>query len=172
MPIGLHARPGVGLSAIGVLTTGIMLGVRNKHVREIEREIRRRYGARRFQWDERSGIFVFWRRDHCGRATSLCTPPWSSKRLRHAIYTRLLLRLWRPRVRAALEMGDTVTIRCSGCGARIDARDSYAIREEHVCSAECARKILVQHCEQATDRLAVEYNEVLRRIERVRPSSS
>ncbi|KPK15510.1 MAG: hypothetical protein AMJ62_08855 [Myxococcales bacterium SG8_38] len=48
-----------GLSAIGVLTTGIMLGVRNKHVREIEREIRRRYGTRRLHWDEKSGSFVF-----------------------------------------------------------------------------------------------------------------
>lgn len=49
----------VGLSAIGVLTTGIMLGVRNKHVREIEREIRRRYTTRRLQWDEKSGRFLF-----------------------------------------------------------------------------------------------------------------
>ncbi len=44
--------------AIGMLTTGIMLGVRNKHKREIERDIRRRYGSR-FRWDERSGRFVF-----------------------------------------------------------------------------------------------------------------
>jgi hypothetical protein len=36
-----------------------MLGVRNKHKREIERDIRRRYGSSRFRWDERSGRFVF-----------------------------------------------------------------------------------------------------------------
>jgi len=48
-----------GLSAIGVLTTGIMLGVRNKHKRDIEREIRRRYSERRLHWDEKSGSLVF-----------------------------------------------------------------------------------------------------------------
>ena len=46
------------LGAIGMITTGIMLGVRNKHKREIERDIGRRYGSR-FRWDERSGQFVF-----------------------------------------------------------------------------------------------------------------
>lgn len=48
-----------GLSAIGVLTTGIMLGVRNKHKRDIEREIRRRYTSRRLHFDEKSGGLVF-----------------------------------------------------------------------------------------------------------------
>jgi hypothetical protein len=48
-----------GLSAIGVLTTGIMLGVRNKHKRDIEREIRRRYSERRLHWDDKSGNLVF-----------------------------------------------------------------------------------------------------------------
>jgi len=48
----------VGLGAIGMLTTGIMLGVRNKQKREIERDMRRRYGTR-FHWDDRSGRFVF-----------------------------------------------------------------------------------------------------------------
>ncbi|TNF62770.1 MAG: hypothetical protein EP303_03510 [Deltaproteobacteria bacterium] len=47
------------LSAIGMITTGIMLGVRNKHKRDIEREIRRRYGERRLHWDEKSGSLVF-----------------------------------------------------------------------------------------------------------------
>jgi hypothetical protein len=47
------------LSFVGMLTTGIMLGVRNKHKREIEREIRRRYTARRLHFDERSGGLVF-----------------------------------------------------------------------------------------------------------------
>jgi hypothetical protein len=48
-----------GLSAIGVLTTGIMLGVRNKNKRNIEREIRRRYSDRRLHFDEKSGGLVF-----------------------------------------------------------------------------------------------------------------
>ena len=48
-----------GLSAIGVLTTGIMLGVRNKNKRNIEREIRRRYTKRRLHFDEKSGGLVF-----------------------------------------------------------------------------------------------------------------
>ena len=48
----------MALGAIGMLTTGIMLGLRNKHKREVERDIRRRYGSR-FRWDERSGQFVF-----------------------------------------------------------------------------------------------------------------
>jgi hypothetical protein len=48
-----------GLSFVGVLTTGIMLGVRNKHKRDIEREIRRRYTERRLHFDEKSGGLVF-----------------------------------------------------------------------------------------------------------------
>ncbi len=48
-----------GLSAIGMITTGIMLGVRNKQKRDIEREIRRRYTARRLHFDEKTGGLVF-----------------------------------------------------------------------------------------------------------------
>jgi hypothetical protein len=48
-----------GLSAIGMITTGIMLGVRNKQKRSIEREIRRRYTERRLHFDEESGGLVF-----------------------------------------------------------------------------------------------------------------
>jgi hypothetical protein len=47
------------LSAIGMITTGIMLGVRNKHKRDIEREVRRRYSQRRLHFDEKSGGLVF-----------------------------------------------------------------------------------------------------------------
>jgi hypothetical protein len=47
------------LSGIGMLTTGIMLGVRNKQKRDIEREIRRRYTARRLHFDEKSGGLAF-----------------------------------------------------------------------------------------------------------------
>jgi hypothetical protein len=49
----------LGLNAVGMLTTGIMLGVRNKHKRDIERDIRRRYHARRLHFDEKSGGLVF-----------------------------------------------------------------------------------------------------------------
>ena len=45
--------------AIGMITSGIMLGVRNKQKREIERDIRRRYYGRRLQWDIPSGRLVF-----------------------------------------------------------------------------------------------------------------
>ena len=48
----------MGLGAIGMITTGIMLGVRNKQKREIERDMRNRYGGR-FRWDLSSGRFVF-----------------------------------------------------------------------------------------------------------------
>ncbi len=48
----------IGLGTIGALTTGIMLGVRNKQKREIEWDLRRRYRTR-IRWDERSGQFVF-----------------------------------------------------------------------------------------------------------------
>jgi len=48
-----------GLSAIGMITTGIMLGVRHKQKRSIEREIRRRYTERRLHFDEESGGLVF-----------------------------------------------------------------------------------------------------------------
>ena len=45
--------------AIGMITSGIMLGVRNKQKREIERDMRRRYYGDRFHWDIPSGGFVF-----------------------------------------------------------------------------------------------------------------
>ena len=45
--------------AIGMITSGIMLGVRNKQKREIERDIRRRYYGRRLQWDIPTGRLVF-----------------------------------------------------------------------------------------------------------------
>gem|GEM_PF-2897300 len=48
----------IGLGTIGALTTGIMLGVRNKQKREIEWDMRRRYRSR-VRWDEGSGQFVF-----------------------------------------------------------------------------------------------------------------
>ncbi len=48
----------MGLGAIGMITSGIMLGVRNKQKREIERDMRRRYGGR-LRWDPSSGSFVF-----------------------------------------------------------------------------------------------------------------
>jgi len=47
------------LTGIGMLTTGVMLGVRNKQKRDIEREIRRRYTARRLHLDTKSGGLVF-----------------------------------------------------------------------------------------------------------------
>lgn len=47
------------LSAIGMLTSGVMLGVRNKQKRDIEREIRRRYSERRLHFAAKSGGWVF-----------------------------------------------------------------------------------------------------------------
>ena len=47
------------LGAIGMITTGIMLGVKNKQKRAIEREIRLRYSKRRLRFDEESGGLVF-----------------------------------------------------------------------------------------------------------------
>lgn len=47
------------IGAIGMITSGIMLGVRNKQKREIERDMRRRYYGDRFHWDVPSGGFVF-----------------------------------------------------------------------------------------------------------------
>lgn len=47
------------LSAIGMLTSGTMLGIRNKQRREIELEIRRRYSKRRLHFDTNSGGLVF-----------------------------------------------------------------------------------------------------------------
>ena len=48
-----------GLAAIGMITSGIMLGVRNKQKREIERDMRRHYYGGRLQWDIPSGRLVF-----------------------------------------------------------------------------------------------------------------
>lgn len=49
----------LGAGAIGMITSGIMLGVRNKQKREIERDMRRHYYGRRLQWDIPSGRLVF-----------------------------------------------------------------------------------------------------------------
>ena len=48
-----------GLSFVGMLTSGIMLGVSNKRKREIQRDIRRTQQSRRLQWDIPSGALVF-----------------------------------------------------------------------------------------------------------------
>jgi hypothetical protein len=48
-----------GLSAIGMITSGIILGVANKRKREIQRDIRRGYYGRRLRWDVPSGGLVF-----------------------------------------------------------------------------------------------------------------
>lgn len=48
-----------GLSFVGMLTSGIMLGVSNKRKREIQRDIRRSQYGRRLQWDIPSGALVF-----------------------------------------------------------------------------------------------------------------
>ena len=48
-----------GLSFVGMLTSGIMLGVANKRKREIQRDIRRSQYGRRLQWDIPSGALVF-----------------------------------------------------------------------------------------------------------------
>ena len=48
-----------GLAAIGMITSGAMLGVRNRAKREIERDMRRRYYGTRFHWDIDSGRFIF-----------------------------------------------------------------------------------------------------------------
>jgi len=48
-----------GLGAIGMITSGIILGVSNKRKREIERDIRRSHYGRRLQWDIPSGGLVF-----------------------------------------------------------------------------------------------------------------
>ena len=45
--------------AVGMITSGAMLGVRNRHKRELERDIRRGYYGRRLRWDIDSGRFVF-----------------------------------------------------------------------------------------------------------------
>jgi hypothetical protein len=49
----------IGAGAIGMITSGIMLGVRNKQKREIERDMRRRYYGGRLQWDIPTGRLVF-----------------------------------------------------------------------------------------------------------------
>ncbi len=47
------------LGFVGVLTSGIMLGVSNKRKRQIQRDIRRGYSGARLQWDPASGGLVF-----------------------------------------------------------------------------------------------------------------
>jgi hypothetical protein len=49
----------LAFGAIGMITTGIMLGVRNKQKRDIERQMRRHYYGTRFHWDVDSGRFMF-----------------------------------------------------------------------------------------------------------------
>ena len=49
----------IAAGAIGMITSGIMLGVRNKQKREIERDMRRRYYGGRLHWDIPSGRLVF-----------------------------------------------------------------------------------------------------------------
>jgi hypothetical protein len=49
----------IAAGAIGMITSGIMLGVRNKQKREIERDMRRRYYGGRLQWDIPTGRLVF-----------------------------------------------------------------------------------------------------------------
>lgn len=46
----------VGLAAIGMITSGIMLGVAKKRRREIERDYRRATYGRRLEWDPRGGL--------------------------------------------------------------------------------------------------------------------
>lgn len=48
----------IGLSTIGMITTGIMLGVAKKRRREIERDFRRSVYGRRLEWDPR-GVLRF-----------------------------------------------------------------------------------------------------------------
>jgi len=48
-----------GLSAIGMITSGIILGVSNKRKREIQRDMRRAYYGSRLKWHPPSGGFVF-----------------------------------------------------------------------------------------------------------------
>lgn len=55
MTIGLTLT---GAGAIGMVVSGILLGVRNGHKRTLARTIGRRPGAR-FRWDPRSASFVF-----------------------------------------------------------------------------------------------------------------
>ncbi|MFW2387982.1 MAG: hypothetical protein ACN4G0_06580 [Polyangiales bacterium] len=48
-----------GLSFVGMLTSGVMLGVSNERKREIERDIRRSRYSRLLRWDIPSGALVF-----------------------------------------------------------------------------------------------------------------
>jgi hypothetical protein len=49
----------LGAGSIGMITSGIMLGVRNKQKREIQRDMRRHYYGSRLHWDIASSRFVF-----------------------------------------------------------------------------------------------------------------
>lgn len=48
-----------GLSIIGMITSGAMLGVAKRNKRELEREIRRGYYGGRLQWDAAKGALTF-----------------------------------------------------------------------------------------------------------------
>jgi len=48
-----------GLAAVGMITSGIILGVANKRKREIQRDMRRSQYGRRLHWDIPSGGLVF-----------------------------------------------------------------------------------------------------------------
>jgi hypothetical protein len=53
---------GMGMAisgALGVITSGIILGVANKRKRQIQRDMRQRYSHRKLRWDVPSGGFVF-----------------------------------------------------------------------------------------------------------------
>lgn len=50
-------------------------------------------------------------------------------------------------------MSESFTIRCNGCGARVDVRHSYVVSDERACSAQCVRRILLRDFNQVTDRL-------------------
>ncbi|NNE20401.1 MAG: hypothetical protein HKN10_18195 [Myxococcales bacterium] len=47
------------VSGAGMLAASVILGLRNRHRRNIERDIRRRYSERRLHFDAESGGFVF-----------------------------------------------------------------------------------------------------------------
>lgn len=48
-----------GLGAIGMITSGIVLGMSNKRKREIQRRIRETHYGRRLQWDIPRGVLTF-----------------------------------------------------------------------------------------------------------------
>lgn len=48
-----------GLSIIGMITSGAMLGVANRNKRQLQRDLRRGYYGRRLRWDVPKGALVF-----------------------------------------------------------------------------------------------------------------